>query len=232
MHTVEWRPQGKAFESQGAWRCQWVAYLDAAAIASLLDEWVGPLGWRDHYGEVLRDKDGKAAALWGCVEIRDPETAEWVAKNDVGTPSDMEAVKGLVSDAFKRAACLKWGVGRNVYDLPIVWATCDVFGEKNSPRAGKNTLSQILEECRKRGVDVEGGRVAGEGSPAPAGVDAPEAPITASSPGAGDSRPMTEGQRKALVHLMDKAGNVVPLDGFSYDDAAALLVELQKAKAA
>ena len=39
----------------------------------------------------------------------------WVWKQDIGVFSDIEGVKGSVSDSIKRAA-VQWGVGRDLYD--------------------------------------------------------------------------------------------------------------------
>jgi hypothetical protein len=39
----------------------------------------------------------------------------WVWKSDIGVFSDIEGVKGSVSDSIKRAA-VQWGVGRDLYD--------------------------------------------------------------------------------------------------------------------
>ncbi len=50
----------------------------------------------------------------------------WVWKWDTGSESNMEAEKGHMSDAFKRAA-VKWGVGRFLYDLPIQYVKADTI---------------------------------------------------------------------------------------------------------
>lgn len=191
MDIVEWRPQGKPNDG----RCQWVAYLDAAAVASLMDEWVGPVGWRDSY-EPVRDSAGKAIAMWCTVEVRDPATGEWVGKTDVGTPSDMEAAKGIVSDAFKRAACLKWGAGRNVYDLPVVWAPCKVNARGHAYPA-PNTLSTILAECRKLGHEIDGGRVQ---------AATPETSSNGASDSSGSAPPagLDDGKRQLLADLYEQ----------------------------
>jgi hypothetical protein len=53
------------------------------------------------------------------VSIYDAETSQWVTKWDVGTESMTEKEKGLASDAFKRA-CFNWGIGRELYDYPMI----------------------------------------------------------------------------------------------------------------
>ena len=110
LEQVEWRVQGTPANGS----VSVVAYLDGPTVGDLLDEWVGPFRWRDHYEPV-----GKEGALWCHLSVKS-EDGEWITKEDLGTASAMEADKGLVSDAFKRVAMRKWGVGRNVFDLPVL----------------------------------------------------------------------------------------------------------------
>lgn len=89
--------------------CSCVAYIDARDVMDRLDEVVGPENWQDKY-EVI---NGQLFCSIG-IYLND----QWVWKTDTGTESQTEKEKGLVSDAFKRAA-VKWGVGRFLYDLEI-----------------------------------------------------------------------------------------------------------------
>lgn len=88
---------------------QCVAYIDARDVMKLLDEVVGAENWQDDY-KIVGDM------LIAGVGIKTIEG--WVWKWDTGSESNMEAEKGHMSDAFKRAA-VKWGVGRFLYDFPI-----------------------------------------------------------------------------------------------------------------
>jgi hypothetical protein len=65
---------------------------------------------------------------------------EWIWKADGAGPSDMEAEKGALSDAFKRAA-VRWGIGRYLYDLRAPW----VFLEKrgNSAVIPQDTYAKL-----------------------------------------------------------------------------------------
>ena len=114
LDQVEWRVQGKIDRGGGV---TVVAYLDGPTVSGLLDEWVGPFRWKDHY-----EPAGKAGTMWCHLSVQD-EDGNWITKEDLGTASDMEADKGLVSDAFKRVAMRKWRVGANVFDLPILRIT-------------------------------------------------------------------------------------------------------------
>ena len=87
-------------------------YKNARCDQDRLDAQYGPLGWQTSY-QIL---DGQ---LFCTVSVRNPDTGEWVSKTDVGTPSNTEAEKGRVSDAFKRS-CVCWGSGRELYSAPEI----------------------------------------------------------------------------------------------------------------
>lgn len=87
-----------------------LAYKDARADMNRLDEAVGAMGWkREHL-------NGNANCI---VSIWDNDTKQWIGKEDTGTQSMAEAQKGLASDSFKRA-CFNWGIGRELYDYPVI----------------------------------------------------------------------------------------------------------------
>ncbi len=94
-----------------------LAYKDARYDMNVLDKAVGPENWSKRY-EVIDSR------LYCSVGIYNPETKEWVWKQDVGTESNTEAEKGQASDAFKRA-CFNWGIGRELYDFPLIQAKLD-----------------------------------------------------------------------------------------------------------
>ena len=94
-----------------------LAYKDARYVMNVLDKVVGPENWSKRY-EVIEGR------LYCSVGIYNSETKEWVWKQDVGTESNTEAEKGQASDAFKRA-CFNWGIGRELYDFPLIQAKLD-----------------------------------------------------------------------------------------------------------
>jgi hypothetical protein len=53
---------------------------------------------------------------------------EWIWKADGAGQTDMEADKGALSDAFKRAA-VRWGVGRYLYDMKAPWLPIEQQGK-------------------------------------------------------------------------------------------------------
>ena len=84
-----------------------LAYIDARQAMDLLDEVVGPANWDRQYKEI-------GGRLFCGVGIK--VDGEWIYKWDTGSESNIEAQKGEVSDAFKRAA-VSWGVGRFLYSI-------------------------------------------------------------------------------------------------------------------
>lgn len=106
---VELRVAQSGKGRNGAW-AQYLIYKDARVDQRLLDETVGPMRWQKSYNYL----DGK---LYCAVSIWDEELKTWVSKEDVGTESNTEKVKGEASDAFKRA-CFCWGLGRELYTAP------------------------------------------------------------------------------------------------------------------
>jgi hypothetical protein len=70
----------------------------------------------------------------------------------------MEAEKGALSDAFKRAG-VRWGVGRYLYEVHAPWLELDA--KKNIREIDYAKLAQLHEEyARKAGWGDEGGAMA------------------------------------------------------------------------
>lgn len=80
-------------------------YVDARHVMGKLDT-LGGENWQDRYEDRA---DGSVRCGIGVLV-----DGEWVWKWDVGDPSDIEANKGVHSEAFKRAA-VKWGIARDLY---------------------------------------------------------------------------------------------------------------------
>jgi hypothetical protein len=97
-----------------------IPYVDARAIQDRLDEVLGVDGWRDEYTPL---PDGAVVCK---LELR--IGGEWIAKMDVGAPSEKQdagdRLKAAFSDALKRAA-VKFGIGRYLHRIPAIWAEYD-----------------------------------------------------------------------------------------------------------
>ncbi|MFG1429367.1 Rad52/Rad22 family DNA repair protein [Roseixanthobacter glucoisosaccharinicivorans] len=100
-----------------------LAYIDARDVMERLDEVLTPAGWQKSFPHA----DGKTVCSIG-IKVGD----EWIWKSDGAGDTDVEAEKGALSDAFKRAA-VNWGIGRYLYDLPSPWVEIEAFGNPNKP---------------------------------------------------------------------------------------------------
>ena len=101
-------------------------YKDARCDQNILDEVVGPFNWKREHTRDNRN----------CiVSIKNPDTGEWISKEDTGTESNTEKEKGLASDSFKRA-CFNWGIGRELYTAPFIWIPaekCNIKENRGRP---------------------------------------------------------------------------------------------------
>jgi hypothetical protein len=88
-------------------------YKDARVDQKLLDEKFGVFGWQ-------RTHELIGGNLYCTVSVKNPDTGEWISKQDVGTKSATEEEKGQASDSFKRA-CFNLGIGRELYTAPTIW---------------------------------------------------------------------------------------------------------------
>lgn len=101
-----------------------VAYIDARDAMDLLDEAVGADNWQCDYKEV-------SGNVYCGVAIR-VATGDWVWKWDAGAESAYDKEKGEASDAFKRA-CVRWGIGRFLYNLDVKWVKMSTVNGKSHP---------------------------------------------------------------------------------------------------
>jgi hypothetical protein len=96
-----------------------LAYIDARTVMDRLDSVCGPDGWQCNY------TPGVGGSIVCNIGLR--LEGDWIWKADGAGATDMEAEKGAISDAFKRAA-VRWGVGRYLYELKAPWIELEVKG--------------------------------------------------------------------------------------------------------
>lgn len=130
---LEWRLQ-KTLEDK--LRGIAVPYVTNRAIQARLDDVVGPDGWYNEYKPWHRAGQ-KDSQLCG-ISIYFPERG-FITKWDGAEDSDIEPVKGGLSDSMKRAA-VQWGIGgRVLYSMDTVWVDIEKLGRswiiKKSERA-------------------------------------------------------------------------------------------------
>lgn len=106
---IEWRIGRSGIKDGRVWATA-LCYLTNRAIQSRLDRVFGPFGWANEF------KEGPGGGTVCGLSARNPDTGEWVTKWDGAQAPDTEPVKGVLSDAMKRAA-VQWGIGRYLYKL-------------------------------------------------------------------------------------------------------------------
>lgn len=94
-----------------------LAYIDARDVMDRLDDVCGSENWQDRY-----EFHGSRTICYLSIRV----DGEWITKADGAGDSDVEAEKGAISDALKRAA-VKWGVGRYLYHIVSPWVPCDTY---------------------------------------------------------------------------------------------------------
>ena len=157
-------------------------YKDARVDQKLLDEKFGIFGWQRHH-ELI---DGN---LYCTVSVKNPETGEWVSKQDVGTKSKTEEEKGQASDSFKRA-CFNLGIGRELYSAPSIWvnkgdynandkgSTYDKFTVRSVSYDTDGNIDglEVYNSKMKRVVFTYGKKGSNEVKPIPQMQEEPKAP--------------------------------------------------------
>lgn len=113
-----------------------LAYVDARDVQDRLDEVCGVENWQCRYVPMHDKKTvceiGIRHFVHGSPELdergawKHPQAFEWIWKSDGAGDSDIEAEKGALSDAFKRAA-VRFGIGRYLYDLESPWVELDTY---------------------------------------------------------------------------------------------------------
>lgn len=121
---IEWRIQSAGRQSNGKVWAVVIPYITNRGIQERLDEVCGIDGWRNEFTETPNGKgilcgisikfQSKGVKPGDAVGTK-PEY-EWITKWDGAEETAVEAVKGGLSSAMKRAA-VQWGIGRYLYRL-------------------------------------------------------------------------------------------------------------------
>lgn len=126
--AVSWRAQTLTRDNSKALA---LAYIDARDVMDRLDDVCGAENWQDRY-----EFHGTRTVCYLSIRIGD----EWITKADGAGDSDVEAEKGAISDALKRAA-VKWGIGRYLYAIASPWVPCETY-----EKAGKHYWSKWSDD--------------------------------------------------------------------------------------
>ncbi|MFQ6288173.1 Rad52/Rad22 family DNA repair protein [Yersinia enterocolitica] len=105
---IEWRVQSCGVTNNGKPWAMVLAYVTNRAIMKRLDDVCGKAFWRNEF------QPAPDSGVMCGISIKVEE--EWITKWDAAENTQVEAVKGGMSGAMKRAA-VQWGIGRYLYSL-------------------------------------------------------------------------------------------------------------------
>lgn len=125
-----------------------LAYKDARVDMNRLDDVCGALNWKRQH---TRDNHNCIVSIW------DEDKKEWISKEDTGAESFTEKEKGLASDSFKRA-CFNWGIGRELYDYPLIQVKLNADEYKDNNGKIQATWALKLREW-KWGAKFENNKI-------------------------------------------------------------------------
>lgn len=119
---LEWRLQQTIAD-----KCRGLAvpYVTNRAIQDRLDDVVGPENWHNEF-KPWHGNGKKESQICGISVFF--EGRGFVTKWDGAEDTDIEAIKGGLSDSMKRAA-VQWGIGRVLYKMEPVWVTVEQRGK-------------------------------------------------------------------------------------------------------
>lgn len=104
-----------------------IPYKTARTDMARFDEAFGALGWKR---EQANNNKNCIISVW------DGEKNQWISKEDSGDETGVGGDKGLVSDSLKRAGFV-WGIGRELYDFPKIFAKTRAVEDKVNAKNGK-----------------------------------------------------------------------------------------------
>ena len=144
---IECRVQSCGKSQNGGGWCSLLLYKDARVDQRLLDELFGPLGWQRRHESV----NGQVCCI---VSVFDKDTKTWIEKEDVGTESNTEAIKGQFSDSFKRA-CFNLGIGRELYTAPTIFVNLADNELQNGANGKVQVNRKVVFTVAEIGYDEE-----------------------------------------------------------------------------
>ena len=145
---LEWRLQNTIEETM---RGMAVPYVTNRAIQNRLDEVCGPENWYNEF-KPWHSNGKKDAQLCGIAIYF--EGKGFITKWDGAGDSDIEPIKGGLSDSMKRAA-YQWGIGRVLYSLDTVWVDIERRGRSYVIKASerKKLDDAYLNALKKLGLE-------------------------------------------------------------------------------
>lgn len=124
-----------------------IPFITNRAVQERLDTVCGPDGWKNEY-ETLGEREiygknnevtGKKSSQLCGISIWSEIRKAWITKWDGAEESDIEAIKGSLSSAMKRAA-VQWGIGRYLYYLESPWVEIEPQGRSYKIKANQEII--------------------------------------------------------------------------------------------
>lgn len=130
---IEWRVQQAGESNSKKWALV-LAYVTNRAIMERLDAVFGIDGWQNEY--ITMPDGGIICGIKARFEIGTEQKPmwQWTVKYDGADKTNIEATKGGLSNAMKRAG-VQWGIGRYLYRLESTFVT---LIEGKMPEHGDN----------------------------------------------------------------------------------------------
>lgn len=171
---LEWKVQTCGNGNNGIWALV-VPYISARAIQARLDQVMGVAGWKNRYEPIMKGPD---VAGWLCF-LALKFDGEWIEKVDGADLTDIEAVKGGLSNALKRAA-VQWGLGRYLYSFEKCWANVHANGKEygKTKEGAAFRWDPPAVQAAAPAVKEAAKEPAGKAPAPPAATQAPGAPAT------------------------------------------------------
>jgi len=189
-------------------KCIPLVYVTNRAIQNRLDDIFGPFGWKNEY------REWKGGQLCG-ISIK--HEGEWITKWDGAEDSQIESLKGGLSDSMKRCA-VQWGIGRYLYNSENIWVPM-INGKMNLSlgdklRILKGTYTEEVPAVKTQTPDIL------------------ETSVKTKSALTSDITGMTEKQRKCIFgFLSKKACTKDELDQYTQNKYKKPLSELSTTEA-
>ena len=135
---IEWKPGAITRDKTKGLA---MAYITARTVQERLDEVFGPGRWKNEF------RQGPEGGVLCRIYFQNDD-GEWVWREDGADNTDVEAVKGGLSNAMKRAGAAL-GIGRYLYKLPQQWVRLDERGRfAEEPRLPAEHLPEGYRPAR------------------------------------------------------------------------------------
>ncbi len=171
--------------------CMVAPYLDARTIQDRLDNILGAENWTAKY------RQGPGSGILCTLSIR--INGEWLDKCDAASLTEIEPVKGGISNAFRRAS-VAWGIGRYLYNVGNVYGFVNERGQYKGSAKDKVNNSWINFRWNPPKLEVESSAESKtESNPATPAVQAATQAQTAVASGTTPTTPTTRTTSQPLA---------------------------------